>query len=80
MSARLPRRERTQLQIAWGIRGELLAELDAHRKVCLPCHANRSDPSRWCEDGWQIGKSLARANDRVRRLQGEPAPARQALF
>lgn len=80
MGSRLPRRERSQLQVAWHVRGQLLAELDAHRKACLPCHANRYDPARWCEEGWQIGQSMARASARVRRLQAKQPPAPPTLF
>lgn len=62
------------------IRGTLLAEWDTHVKACGTCTSLTGYNRRFCDDGWELAKSLQAVKARVAELQEQLTDSAVTLF
>lgn len=51
-----------------------------HRKLCRTCRHLTGDRNRYCTDGWEISKAMARAASEIRRFAEAAGPSPDVLF
>lgn len=51
-----------------------------HRKMCRTCRHLTSDRNRYCTEGWELSKAMARAASEVRRFASQAGPPPDTLF
>lgn len=51
-----------------------------HRVVCSTCHRLRGGEQWYCDTGWEMAKTIARARSEARRLTHLAGTGQDALF